>query len=155
MVDMSKDTKRVRKAIMDGFVRNGRAPNLGELGRALDLSRSAVLECFRQLPQVDTFSLESGTENIRILSPFSNLPTPYRVSVDGEQRWFAVCGPEALSITFMFPGKRVEIDAYCRDCGDSIRLAMKDEGVLEQEPPDLVAHLGVPVVRWFEDLAFA
>ena len=155
MVDVSKDTKRVRKAIVDGFVRNGRAPNLGELGRALDLSRSAVLECFRQLSQVDTFSLESGTENNRVLSPFSNLPTPYCVSVNGAQRWFAACGLEALGITFMFPGKRVEIDAYCRDCGDSIRLAMKDGEMLEQEPPDLVAHVGVPVARWFEDLAFA
>lgn len=155
MVDVGERTRRVRKLIVDSFVQTGRAPHVGEIGRSFSLSRQAVLEALRELPRIDTFALERGTENIRILSPFSNLPTPYRVSVDGEQRWFAVCGPESLGISFMFPGRRVRVDAYCRDCGDPIRLVMQDGAFVDQEPEGLVVHLGVPVARWFEDLAFA
>ncbi|MFQ5693855.1 MAG: organomercurial lyase, partial [Nitrospinota bacterium] len=155
MVDVSENTRRVRKLIVDSFVQTGRAPNVGEIGKNLNLSRHTVLEALRELPRMDTFWLERGTENIRILSPFSNIPTPYRVSVDGEGRWFAVCGPEALAMSFLFPGRHVEVDAYCRDCGEPIRLAMRDEELLEEEPRGLVVHLGVPIARWFEDLPFA
>lgn len=155
MVDVSENTRRVRELLVSSFVEKGRAPNVGEIGGGLNLSRHEVLDALRELRSIDTFALERGTENIRILSPFSNIPTPYRVSVDGEQRWFAVCGPEALAISFMFPGQRVQVDAYCRDCGDPIRLVTRDGEILEQEPPGLVSHIGVPVARWFEDLAFA
>ncbi len=154
-VAVSGDTRRVRKLIVDTFVRAGRAPNVGEIKKALDLSRNQIVEAFRELPMIDTFALERGTENIRILSPFSNLPTPYRVSVEDEPRWYAVCGAEALAIPFMFPGQRIQVDAYCRDCGDPIRLIMQDEEIIEQEPAGLLCHLGVPVARWFEDLPYA
>ncbi len=155
MVDVRDSVRRVRKLIVDSFVQSGQAPSAGEIAARLGMARGDVLEDLRALPQIDTFSQEAGTENVRILSPFSNLPTPYRVSVDGERRWYAVCGLEALGIPLMFPGRRVQVDAYCRDCTEPVRLVLRDRTVLECEPAPLVAHLGVPVARWFDDLAFA
>lgn len=58
-------------------------------------------------------------------------------------------------MSLMFPGQRVQVDAYCRDCTEPIRIVMQDEHVLECEPAPLLVHLGVPVARWFDDLAFA
>jgi hypothetical protein len=155
MVDVDATVRRVRKAIVDGFVATGRSPNPAEIAAELKISRQQVLAAFRELPKYDTFAVERGTENVRILSPFSNLATPFKVAVDGEQRWYAVCGPESLAITYMFPGRKVGIEAHCRDCGDPIRIEMQDGEVLEQDPPDLLIHLGVPVASWFEDLPFA
>lgn len=155
MANPDRTVQRVRKAIVDGFVATGHAPTSAEIAAELGLSRGEVLGAFWDLPKYDTFCLEKGTENIRILSPFSNLATPYKVSVDGEQRWHAVCGPEALAITYMFPGRTVEIEAHCRDCGYPLHIGMQDGEVLGEEPEDMLIHLGVPVARWFEDLPYA
>ena len=155
MVDVSSEVLRVRKVIVDSFVQTGHAPDTSEIGTTLNLSRQQVLSAFRELPKFDTFAVEKGTENIRILSPFSNLPTPFKISIDGEQRWFAVCGPESLAMSTMFPGQRVTIDAYCRDCGDRIKIEMQDGEVLEKSPSDLLIHLGVPAALWFDDLPYA
>ena len=51
------------------------------------------------------------TDLIASFAPFNNLPTQYRISVDGEQKWFAQCGLESLAMTWMFPGKRVTVNA--------------------------------------------
>ncbi|HXH84900.1 MAG TPA: organomercurial lyase [Candidatus Tectomicrobia bacterium] len=153
-MDVTPSTRRVRALIVESFVETGRAPTVCDLAERLALSRPEVLAAFRELATIDTFAVEAGTDNIRLLSPFSNLPTAYRVSVDGRPGWFAVCGPESLAMSLMFPGRRIDVDAYCRDCCARIRLAMQDHRVLEQDGP-LVVHLGVPVARWLADLPFA
>lgn len=155
MVEVSYTARRVRKKILDSFVDTGRAPNLGEIMVGLRLSRPEVLEAFREIATIDTFCVEKGTENIRILSPFANTSTPYKVTVDGIHKWHAVCGIEALGVWVFFPGKVVQVDTYCRDCGEAMLLKLKDGQVIEQSPDRIVAHLGVPVARWFDDLAFA
>jgi hypothetical protein len=133
----------------------GRAPNLGEIMSLLRLSRTSVLGAYREISQIDTFWVEPRTENIRILSPFANTTTPYRISIDGHQKWYAVCGIEALGISEFFPGRTIEINAYCRDCVEPIYVKMKDGRILEKMPETILGHLGVPVAKWFEDLCYA
>jgi hypothetical protein len=155
MPGISTTARQVRKSILDSFVSSGRAPSVGEMMAELGLSRTAVLETFPEIATIDTFWVEKGTENIRILSPFSNLPTPYKVKVDGEQKWFAVCGIEALGVWVFFPGQVVQIDAYCRDCGESLGLELQDGQILSQSHNSMMAHLGVPLAQWFYDLPYA
>jgi hypothetical protein len=141
--------------ILDTFVASGRAPNVGQISAALGIPRDAVLDAFRDISIIDTFWVEKGTENVRILSPFSDLTTPYKVTIDGQQRWHAVCGIEALGLWVFFPGKEVSVDSYCRDCAEPIQLRMRDGALLSQIPEGIVAHLGIPVAHWFDDLPFA
>ena len=155
MADISRTARQVRKIILDAFVSSGRAPSVGEIMKAVGISRLAVLEAFREIAQIDTFWVEKGTENIRILSPFSGISTPYKVTVDGVQKWHAVCGVEALAVWVFFPGKTVHVDIHCRDCGDPMSLDLRDAQIVAQSPADMVVHLGVPVARWFENLPFA
>ncbi len=155
MADVSLTARQVRKLIQDSFVATGRAPVLADLMRSPGISREEVLQAFREIATIDTFWVEKGTENIRILSPFANLPTPYKITVDGAQKWDAVCGIEALGIWVYFPGKVVQVDAYCRDCGAPMRLKLKDGQILERPDDPMVAHLGVPVARWMADLPYA
>src|SRR2546429_7457270 len=59
--------------------------------------------------------LHPETDYIASFPPLNNLPTQYRISARGEQRWFAQCGFEATSVTWLFPGETVRIDAPCLD----------------------------------------
>jgi hypothetical protein len=95
------------------------------------------------------------TDYIASFAPFSSVPTQYLVSVDGEQRWYAQCGFEALAMTWMFPGKEVRIDCPCLDCGEPISVRMRDGALLEVEPATLVGHTNLPRWRWAENIAYA
>ena len=48
--------------------------------------------------------LHPETDYVASFPPLNNLPTQYRITVRGEQKWFAQCGFEATSVTWLFPG---------------------------------------------------
>ncbi len=81
---------RAHHLILQRFVREGRAPHYVELGHELGLppedARQALLDLVAlRLPGV---WLAPGTDYIGSYAPFSNQPTQYLVSVDGQQRWY-------------------------------------------------------------------
>lgn len=54
---------------------------------------------------------------------------------------------ESLAVRWLFPGKRVEIDSGCLDCGETVRIVMKDEQLLEVEPETSVGYMPSPFAR--------
>jgi hypothetical protein len=77
--------------IITKFLATGQAPHYTEIAAEL---RVPVAEGKRALHDL----MDSGvlgiwlfpdTDYISSFAPFSNLPTQYRISVDGEQKWFA------------------------------------------------------------------
>jgi hypothetical protein len=133
---------RMFTRIMRGLVDTGTAPHYAELARALHLS---VEEGRRLLHDVMAAYpigwLHPETDYIASFPPLNSLPTQYRVTVRGEQRWFAQCGFEATSVTWLFPGETVRIDAPCLDCGDPVTLEMRDGAIQWIDPPGVVGHL--------------
>src|SRR5499425_2717007 len=109
---------RMFHLIMRGLVETGRPPHYAELAGALGI---AVEEGRGLLHAViDAYPigwLHPETDYIASFPPLNGLPTQYRVTARGEQKWFAQCGFEATSVTWLFPGERVRIDAACLDCG--------------------------------------
>lgn len=81
---------RTYDAIMKGFVATGHAPHYTELatelGVPLEQARSLVHEIVEDtgLPGW----LHPGTDILVSLAPFSGLPTPYKLTIDGEQKWY-------------------------------------------------------------------
>jgi len=75
--------------IMKRMVETGQAPFYTELAAALGLS----VEEGRKISH-DLFSSEipgwlyPRTDLIVSFAPFSNLPTQYRITIDGQQKWF-------------------------------------------------------------------
>jgi hypothetical protein len=128
--------------LMHGLVDSGRAPHYAELAAPLGLtvedSRRLLLDVMQAYP---IGWLHPETDYIASFPPLNNLPTQYRVTVSGEQKWFAQCGFEATSVTWLFPGATVRIDAPCLDCGDSIRVEMRDGRLVAVDPPGVVGHL--------------
>jgi hypothetical protein len=116
---------RMFQRIMRGLVETGRAPHYAELARALGLP------------------VEEGRRLLHIASfpPLNNLPTQYRITVRGAQRWFAQCGFEATSVTWLFPGETIRIDAPCLDCGDPVTVEMRDGRIVWVDPPGVIGHL--------------
>ncbi|MBW2091937.1 MAG: hypothetical protein JRI34_07430 [Deltaproteobacteria bacterium] len=60
-----------------------------------------------------------------------------------------------MAVCWLFPGKTVQIDAPCLDCGEPIRVEIRDGTVLNAEPKELIGHVSVPFLKWMEDLPFA
>jgi hypothetical protein len=77
--------------IMKRLVETGQAPYYTEIAAALGISteegRKAVHELFA-LPGFPGW-LYPNTDTITSFPPFNNLPTQYRITIDGRQKWFA------------------------------------------------------------------
>jgi hypothetical protein len=82
---------RAYHTIMSGFVRDGRAPRYTELAVSLELTPHEALSVQHDLTR-SGFPIwtHPDTDHLAGASPFSNIPTPYRVSVDGQQKWYAL-----------------------------------------------------------------
>jgi Alkylmercury lyase len=136
---------RAFRIIVQRLVDTGRAPHYTELARGLGCPVAegrAILHGVME--RFHPGWLFPETDYIASFPPFNNLPTQYRITVAGQQLWFAQCGFESLAITWMFPGQAVRIEAPCLDCGDPMALEMLDGRLLRIEPPEMVGHLNEP-----------
>lgn len=142
--------------IMRSFVESGRAPHYSELARAMAISPDEARSLLHELIALRLPDwLVPGTDLIESFAPFSNVPNNYRVSVNGDQRWFAQCGLEVLALGHLFPGRTVTVAATCLDCGDPIEVRLRDATFAAFEPATLVGHSNVPVAAWYPDIGRA
>lgn len=75
--------------IMKRMVATGQAPHYTEIASELEVpveeGRNALHELFKAgIPGW----LFPNTDFITSFAPFNNLPTQYRITIDGEQKWF-------------------------------------------------------------------
>ncbi len=77
-------------AILSGMVRDGRAPHYTELAGGLGLSPDESRQTLHELDAtgVPGFWVRADTDLVESCAPFSNIPTQYLISVEGEQRWY-------------------------------------------------------------------
>ncbi len=136
---------RAFQIIMRRMVETGQAPHYTEVAAVLGCGVEAGRQLLHQV--IDAFVPSwffPETDYVASFPPFSNLPTQYRISVAGQQKWFAQCGFESLAVTWLFPGQLVRIDAPCLDCGQPITLEMQDGQFVRVEPPGILGHLNQP-----------
>jgi hypothetical protein len=55
-------------------------------------------------------------------------------------------------VSWLFPGREVQIDSACLDCNDRVRVRMRDGALLEVTPETAVSHHNLPFSKWREDL---
>ena len=132
-------------AIMRQLVETGRASHYAELARIVQRSpeeiRLAIHAIFdRGYPGW----MHPGTDLIASFPPFNSLPTAYRISVRGAQKWFGQCGFEALAASWLFPGQTVRIEAPCLDCAEPMVLELRDGRPETVDPPTIVGHCNSP-----------
>ncbi len=127
-------------AIMSEIVDTGVAPHYAELAVTLGITPIRAKALVKRVIDLTPGWLHPGTDYIASFPPFNNQPTQYRVSIDGEQRWFAQCAFEALAIRWLVPGQTVTVDAPCLLGGDPLRIVMRDEEILLIDPPEMAGY---------------
>ncbi|MGN6731596.1 MAG: hypothetical protein ACTHMB_06420 [Candidatus Binatia bacterium] len=76
--------------IMQSFIGTGRAPHYAELAAALGVTVEEGRQLLDDLEATGySFFLHPETDQIVSVAPFNNLPNQYRITIDGEQKWFA------------------------------------------------------------------
>ncbi len=77
--------------IIKRLLDTGQAPHFTELAVELGISVEEAKKALHDLMAVGVpgLWLFPETDYISSFAPFSNLPTQYRISVGGEQKWFA------------------------------------------------------------------
>lgn len=131
------------------FVELGRAPTADEVANAAGLSSAEVEAIWRDLHHAHALVLNPAATEIRMVNPFSAMPTAYRVQAAGRW-WYANCAWDAFGICAAL---RVDgrIATSCPDCGVEITVEVRD-----QRPDDesLRFHCLVPAAHWWDDIVF-
>ena len=77
--------------IRNRLVETGQAPHYTEIAAELGVSMEEGRRALHELMSAGVVGiwLFPDTDYISSFAPFSNLPTQYRITIHGEQKWFA------------------------------------------------------------------
>jgi Alkylmercury lyase len=131
----------LRNRIYAWFVERGEAPSPEEVG--------AAEAAFQRLHDEHALVLEPGRPEIRMLNPFSAVPTAYRVEAAGRS-WYGNCVWDAFGIPAAL-GVDGHVSTTCPDCGEALDVDVVDR---RPQPTDFVAHILLPARRWWDDIVF-
>ncbi|MFI6866736.1 alkylmercury lyase family protein [Nocardia sp. NPDC050406] len=164
MAELPTRARDIRSAIMEQVRNKGSAPTRAELRDRFQLSDEELAADLRALEGAicvacqDEEHADSPVFQDEPLStpqpplgelvyarPFATFANHYRVTVDGQQSWFAECAVEACAISGQFPGSDVVVDSVCRQTGQPVRLVGRDGVLLDYSPKTLRVHLGYPM----------
>jgi len=138
----------LRNATYRRFVELGRAPAADEVAGVLGVSEGQVRDGWRRLHDAHALVLDAAGE-IRMANPFSARPTSFRVDAAGRS-WFANCAWDAFGI-----GAALHVDSTietgCADCHTPLRIGVRDG---RPDDTDLVFHVLVPAISWWNDIGF-
>jgi hypothetical protein len=85
----SKLVQKAYTAIVEYFVRNGRAPHYTELAETLGLKPDEARRVQRQAAEASGWCwFVQDTDYIESWAPFSNIPTQYLLTIKDEQKWY-------------------------------------------------------------------
>ena len=141
---MDEPDLELRRRTYGFFVEHGRAPLASELGEPEE-----VIAGWRRLHEEHALVLNAATDELRMLNPFSVVPTAYRVQAGGRW-WYGNCAWDALGICAALHADG-RIETSCPDCGDALALEVSDERVSDGS---FLFHVLVPAAHWWDDIVF-
>lgn len=81
--------QRAYTAVLEHFMKSGRAPHYTELAAILGVSPEEARQAQHQAAESSIGCwFAKDTDYVESWAPFSNLPTQYLVAIDGEQKWY-------------------------------------------------------------------
>ena len=139
----------VRNYVYDRFVETGQAPRVSDVAAELSLSGEEAEIVFRRLHDAHAFVLEGGALEIRMLSPFSCVPSAWRVEAGGRE-WYSNCAWDAFAICAALHSDG-RIESSCADCGEPLAIDVRDRKPVQR---DYLFHVLVPARQWWDDIVF-
>jgi hypothetical protein len=147
--DSTRFDPALRLRILHAFLA-GETPSVRTMATALHASTADVAAGFDRLAAARAIVLAPGTRDILMAAPFAGRSTDFQVNV-GSRRYDANCIWDALGIPAMLGGVDADVETRCLDCGESLRLTVRDRAI-GGEPA--VVHFAVPAARWWADIVF-
>ena len=146
---MRQDDLALRNRTYGQFVELGRAPTAAETAEATGTSANEVRGGWQRLHHEHAIVFDVRSAEIRMASPFSAVPTAYRVEAGGRW-WYANCAWDAFGVCAALDSDG-RIESSCPDCGEAIAV-----GVRDGRPDDdtLCFHCLVPAASWWDDIVF-
>lgn len=141
---MDEADLQLRRRTYAFFVEHGRAPSPAELGEPRD-----VVAGWRRLHDEHALVLQPGTDELRMLNPFSVVPTAYRVHAAGRW-WYGNCAWDAFGICAALHTDG-QVESSCLDCGEPLVVELQDE---RPDDDSLLFHCLVPARHWWDDIVF-
>jgi hypothetical protein len=139
----------IRNFLYGRFVETGRPPPLKTVSQDLALSKADAEAALRRLHDAHALVLEHDTLEIRMLNPFSCIPSAWRVHAAG-RTWYANCAWDSFGVcAALHTDGRIE--ASCADCGESLEIDVRDGRAM---PDDYLFHVLVPARHWWDDIVF-
>lgn len=139
---------KVRAFVYGWFAENAGAPEVHNIAENFDISPERAGDALTSLHERHALFLEPGTTSIRMASPFSAVPTPYKTTIRGKSYW-ANCAWDSLGIPAALHAPDAEIDSICTSTGDPIRFEVRAGQVRDT---GAVVHILLPYRSWYEDL---
>ncbi len=141
--------------ILETFVERGYAPHYTEIAARFGVAPEEGKKLLHELTATGLpVWVYPGTDLIASCAPFNNQPTQYRVGIDGRPGWFGQCGFESLALCWVFPGKAVQIESPCLDCGEPLRVVVRDGVIESRDPPGIVCYVDIPISQWSKNWPF-
>jgi hypothetical protein len=128
------------------FVEHGRPPRPDELG-----DPDSIVAGWRDLHDGHALVLAGhDPTSIRMLNPFSCVPTAHRVEAAGRW-WYGNCSWDSFGIVAALGGEGRYLTS-CPDCAEPLRFAVHAGGLVDEY--GAVFHCLVPAARWWDDIVF-
>lgn len=97
---LSAPARLFHRAVLRAFLASGCAPTLAELRPVARLVGIGLERVLAELVVHDVIQ-RAADGTIQVAYPFSSVPTPHRVEIDGASPVFAMCAIDALGLPFM------------------------------------------------------
>jgi hypothetical protein len=148
---LSKNAKRVRRLVYEGFLQRGASIGTSELLKLSGLAPSELVEAMDELERALMVMCPPGTHDVAKCPPWSNVPTRHAVEKDGAHICHAGCMLEAMNIPYCYPGEVVTVRTSCPQTGQEIVLRLKGNEQVEVSPSTAVGHVGVDPACWSDN----
>ncbi|MEZ4727939.1 MAG: organomercurial lyase [Caldilineaceae bacterium] len=141
---------RVRTFIYQHFAATTSAPDLTDIAQHFQLSNEEATGMLKALHDIHALFLDPGTTNIRIANPFSAVPTPFIVDVNGKRYW-ANCAWDSFGVIAALQAAEGVIRASCTQSGIPLHLEIQQGEVVGTTA---MIHFLIPFRQWYEDMIF-
>jgi hypothetical protein len=146
---MDEHDVRIRNFLYSSFVEAGQAPGVADVAREFDLSEEAAVGALRRLHDAHALVLERDALEIRMLNPFSCVPSAWRVDAGG-RKWYSNCAWDSFAICAALDSDG-RIESTCADCGEPLAVDVRDRKPVRR---DFFFHVLVPARQWWDDIVF-
>jgi len=140
---------RVRNHVYSRFVELARAPRADEVAADLHLTTQETEDAFVRLHDAHALVLEPEALEIRMLNPFSCVPSTWRVEAAG-RTWFSNCAWDSFAVCAALHSDG-RIESSCADCGTPLTVDVRDQKPVQR---DYLFHVLVPARQWWDDIVF-